>query len=124
MANNPYLIAGLIFVAAIAWGALFTPGMVLLSSGADGVGLPQGLAFGIMNGGWALGAIVGPAVGGLLSDVAGDVFAYGLGALACGARVRRGHPGWHSDPRECQVLFDNIVSALAHGECQEMNRTG
>ena len=84
VANNPYLIAGLIFVAAIAWGALFTPGMVLLSSGADGVGLPQGLAFGLMNGGWALGAIIGPALGGLLSDVAGDVFAYGLGALACG----------------------------------------
>jgi MFS family permease len=83
-ANDPYLIGGLVFVAAISWGALFTPGMVLLSSGADNVGLPQGLAFGLMNGGWALGAIVGPALGGFLSDVAGDVFAYGLGALACG----------------------------------------
>ncbi len=82
-ANEPFLIAGLAFVAAVSWGALFTPGMVLLSSGADGVGMPQGLAFGLMNGGWALGAIVGPALGGFLSDVAGDVFAYGLGALAC-----------------------------------------
>ena len=82
-ADEPFLIAGLAFVAAIAWGALFTPGMVLLSSGADGVGMPQGLAFGLMNGGWALGAIVGPALGGFLSDFAGDVFAYGLGALAC-----------------------------------------
>jgi MFS family permease len=84
VANDPFLIGGLAFVAAVSWGALFTPGIVLLSAGADGVGLPQGLAFGLMNGGWALGAIIGPALGGFLSDVAGDTFAYGLGALACG----------------------------------------
>ncbi len=81
-ADNAWLIAALAFLGAISWGALFTPGMVLLSSGADGVGLPQGLAFGIMNGGWALGAIIGPAVGGALSDIGGDFLAYGLGALA------------------------------------------
>jgi MFS family permease len=81
-ANQAFLIAGLAFFAAIAWGALFAPGMWLLSHGAENVGLPQGLAFGILNGGWALGAIIGPAVGGALSDAAGDPVAYGLGALA------------------------------------------
>ncbi len=81
-ADNAWVIAALAFLGAISWGALFTPGMVLLSSGADGVGLPQGLAFGLMNGGWALGAIIGPALGGALSDLGGDFLAYGLGALA------------------------------------------
>ena len=58
------------------------PGWCCSRSGADGVGLPQGLAFGLMNGGWALGAIIGPALGGALSDFGGDFLAYGLGALA------------------------------------------
>lgn len=82
-ANEPLLIAGLALYAGLAWGTLFTPGMTLLSSGAEEVGLPQAIAFAVMNAAWAAGAIVGPALGGTLGEAAGDPVAYGLGALAC-----------------------------------------
>lgn len=82
-AGDPFLIAGLALLASISWGTLFTPGMALLSAGAESVGLPQALAFGLMNAAWASGAMIGPAVGGTLGGVFGDPVAYGLGALAC-----------------------------------------
>jgi MFS family permease len=82
-AGQPWLIAVLALFAAVAWGALFTPGMALLSSGADDVGLPQGIAFAIMNAAWATGAVIGPGFGGALGERLGDPVAYGLGALAC-----------------------------------------
>jgi MFS family permease len=82
-ADTAFLIAGLVVVGAVAYGANFTPGLSLLSRGAERVGLPQGLAFGIMNGAWAVGAAIGPALGGALGDSFGDPVTYGLGALAC-----------------------------------------
>lgn len=82
-ADSPWLIAFLALVASIAWASLFTPGMTLLSGGAERVGLPQAQAFGLMNAAWATGAIVGPALGGVLGEAVGDPVAYGLGALAC-----------------------------------------
>ena len=82
-ADAAFLIGGLVLAAALAYGANFTPGLALLSDGAERAGLPQGLAFGVMNAGWALGAALGPSVGGALGDAAGDPVAYGLGALAC-----------------------------------------
>ena len=84
-AGEPFLIAGLALVAAIAYGTLFVPAFLLLADGADRVGLPQSLAFGIMNMGWAGGAFVGPALGGAIGDAVGDPVAYGLGATACAA---------------------------------------
>ena len=94
-ADDPYVITVIALAASIAWGTLFTPGMTLLSAGAESVGLPQALAFGIMNAAWASGAILGPALGGALGDAFGDPVAYGLGAVACAATygaLRR----WHS----------------------------
>ena len=82
-ADSAFLIGGLVLAAAIAYGANFTPGLALLSDGAETAGLPQGLAFGVMNAGWALGAALGPSFGGVVGDAAGDPLAYGLGALAC-----------------------------------------
>ncbi|MDQ4081749.1 MAG: hypothetical protein M3123_02510, partial [Actinomycetota bacterium] len=74
------------------YGALFTPAMTLLSAGAEGVGVSQSLAFGLMNAAWAAGNFAGPAAGGALGDAAGDAFAYvvaaGLCALTLGALVR------------------------------------
>jgi MFS family permease len=86
-AGDPFLIAGLALVASVSWGTLFTPGMALLSAGAENVGLPQALAFGLMNAAWATGAMVGPSVGGVLGGAFGDPVAYGLGALACAATL-------------------------------------
>jgi MFS family permease len=82
-ADAPALIAGLALAASVAYGTLFTPGLALLSAGAERAGLPQGLGFGIMNAGWAIGATLGPTLGGVLGEELGDPVAYGLAASAC-----------------------------------------
>lgn len=81
------LLALFVLVAAVSWGTLFTPGLALLSDGAERVGLSLPLAYGVMNGAWALGAVSGPALGGLLGETVGDPLAYGVGALACAATL-------------------------------------
>ncbi|MBD0318394.1 MAG: MFS transporter, partial [Thermoleophilia bacterium] len=55
-ADTPALIVAAALAGSLAWGSLFTPGMALLSRAAEGVGLPQALAFGLMNAAWASGA--------------------------------------------------------------------
>ena len=99
-ANHVVLIVALALAASVAWGSLFTPGMTLLSSGAERVGLPQALGFGLMNAAWASGAMVGPAVGGALGDAVGDPVAYGVGALACAATFAA--ILWHSRTRSAR----------------------
>ncbi len=69
--------------------------MTLLSRGAELTGLPQAQAFGLMNAGWATGAILGPALGGALGQAVGDPLAYGLGAVAC-AGTFLAVSRWHS----------------------------
>jgi MFS family permease len=83
-ASKPILIAILIGGAAIAYGSLYTPGMALTSHRAEASGLAQGLAFGIMNSAWAVGALIGPSVGGALAERQGDAVPYLLGAALCG----------------------------------------
>jgi MFS family permease len=77
------VVAVLVVAAAIAFGSLYTPGMTLLSDAAERRGIAAGLAFGAMNGAWAAGNVVGPALGGWLADVAGDSVPYLLLAAAC-----------------------------------------
>ena len=83
----------LIVVAALSYGVLFTPAFALLADGAEEVGLPQGMAFGLMNVAWAVGAVVGPAAGGAIAAATGDwipfVLAAALCAAALGALLRR-----------------------------------
>ncbi len=83
IATEPVVIALLVGAAAITFGAMYTPGMALTSHRADSAGLPQGLAFGIMNSAWALGALIGPALGGVLAETLGDAAPYLLGAVLC-----------------------------------------
>jgi len=82
-AGPALLVAALVIAAGIAYGAFFTPGMALVSDGAERNGIAQGLAFGVMNLGWALGAVIGPAAGGALAESAGDTFPYLLLAVIC-----------------------------------------
>jgi MFS family permease len=83
IATEPIVIALLVGAAAITFGAMYTPSMALTSHRADAAGLPQGLAFGIMNSAWALGALLGPALGGGLAETIGDAAPYLLGAGLC-----------------------------------------
>ena len=66
--------------------------MALISDRAEEAGLAQGLAFGVMNLGWALGAALGPAAGGALAQAGGDVVPYLLLALLCLATLAYSQP--------------------------------
>jgi MFS family permease len=83
VARDPALIALLVLAAGITYGAFYTPGMALISHGAERVGVAQGLAFGLMNACWGVGALVGPAAGGALAGVAGDSTPYVILAGLC-----------------------------------------
>ena len=75
--------APLVVLAGAAFGALFTPSFALISEGAERSGLPQGIAFGLMNGAWAFGAMVGPAAAGVIAAATGDAVPFLLGACVC-----------------------------------------
>ncbi len=79
--------APLVVVAGAAFGALFTPSFALISEGAERSGLPQGIAFGLMNGAWALGAMVGPAAAGAIATATGDPVPFLLAACVCVAAL-------------------------------------
>lgn len=82
-AHRPLVYVPLIVVASLAYGILFAPGLPLIADGADEAGVPQGLAFGMMNAAWAVGAVVGPAAGGALGEAAGDRLPFVVSAAAC-----------------------------------------
>jgi MFS family permease len=83
VARDPYAISFLAVLAAISFGAFYTPGMALVSDRAEVVGLSQAIGFGIMNTAWALGNMSGPALAGTIADVAGDGVPYVLAAVLC-----------------------------------------
>src|SRR4051794_10180768 len=80
---RPLVYAPLVVLAGMAFGALFTPAFVLISDGAQRARLAQGMAFGVMNAAWALGAVIGPSAAGAIADVTGDWIPYLLAATAC-----------------------------------------
>jgi MFS family permease len=80
---RPLFYAPLVVVAGTAYGVLFTPAFALIADGADQVGMPQGMAFGLMNAAWASGALLGPAAGGAIASGAGDVVPFVVSAGLC-----------------------------------------
>jgi len=57
----------------------------MIADGADGAGLAQGMAFGLMSAAWATGAVAGPAAGGAIANAAGDWIPFALDAALCGS---------------------------------------
>jgi MFS family permease len=84
---RPLVYVPLVILAGGSFGVLFTPSFALIAEGAERVGLPQGMAFGLMNAAWASGALVGPAVGGAVADAFGDVVPFVIAAGLCGAAL-------------------------------------
>ena len=84
---RPLAYVPLIVLAGGAYGALFTPAFALIAEGAERSGLPQGMAFGLMNAAWALGALVGPAAGGAVAAATGDVVPFLVAAGLCAAAL-------------------------------------
>jgi len=80
---RPLVYVPILVAASGAYGALFTPAFALIAEGADRSGLPQGMAFGLMNAAWAAGALVGPAAGGAVADASGDVVPFAVAAALC-----------------------------------------
>jgi MFS family permease len=82
LAPAPVLVAVLI-VGMPAYGTLFAPAAAMLSTGADRLGLHQGIAFGLANLAWASGQAVAAAASGALAQATSDVVPYSLLAAAC-----------------------------------------
>ena len=82
-ARDPYPVAVLTVLAAITFGAFYTPGMALVSDRTESAGLSQAIGFGIMNTAWALGNMSGPALAGAVAESAGDAVPYVLAAALC-----------------------------------------
>jgi MFS family permease len=77
------LYALFVVLASLTYGALFTPAFALIADGAEHAGLAQGMAFGMMNAAWALGAVVGPAAGGAIAQATGDEIPFLIAAGIC-----------------------------------------
>ncbi len=101
LAPLPYAV--MIVVASIAYGVLYTPAFTLIAAGADHVGLAQGLAFGMMNAAWALGAMAGPAGAGALAAATGESIPFLAALVLCLASLgliarRARRPRLHVQP--------------------------
>jgi predicted MFS family arabinose efflux permease len=86
-ADSGAALALLVVLGAFSFGALFTPGLTLIASGAEKAGVAQALAFGAMSAAWALGNIIGPAGGGALARGTSDGAAFMVGAAVCVATL-------------------------------------
>ena len=87
VAHDPWAVAALAMLAAVAFGGFYTPGMALVSDRSEQAGLTQALGFGIMNTAWALGNMTGPAIAGTVADATGDAVPYLLAACLCAATL-------------------------------------
>jgi MFS family permease len=107
--GRPLVYVPLIVLAAMAYGVLFTPAFALIADGAEHVGLAQGMAFGLMNAAWAVGAMIGPAAGGAIAGATGDWIPFVLAAALCAsalAVLRSAHEG-------AAVLIDGLPGDAA-----------
>jgi MFS family permease len=81
--GRPLVYVPFFLVATLSFGVLFTPALALIADGAEDAGVAQGLAFGVMNAAWAVGAVVGPSAGGAIADATGDAVPFVLCGAAC-----------------------------------------
>jgi predicted MFS family arabinose efflux permease len=70
------VVAFLVVIAYLAFGAFYTPGMTMLASAAEARALDYGYAFALVNLAWAPGQTVGSALGGVVADLSSDAVAY------------------------------------------------
>ncbi len=95
IATEPLVVAVLVVAASVTFGGFYTPGMALVADRAERAGLSQGIGFGVTNTAWAIGALIGPALGGALAEAFGDPVPYLLAAARCAVTLlaaRRGSP--------------------------------
>jgi len=107
--SRPLVYVPLVVLASTSYGVLFTPAFALIANGAEEIGLAQGMAFGLMNAAWAIGAMVGPAAGGAIAQATGDWIPFVLAAALCAsalAALRSAH-------ERAAVLVDRLPGDAA-----------
>jgi MFS family permease len=82
LSSAPWLIAVLI-AGTPFYGTLFAPASALVASGAQGLGLNQGIAFALSNLTWAAGQAVAASASGALAQATSDLVPYSLLTAAC-----------------------------------------
>lgn len=90
-----WVLAPMVVLAVVVIGSLYTPAMALLSDGASGAGLDQGMAFALVNLTWAGGQVLGAIAGSGVAEATSDAVPYLLLAAAMAAAligVRRRAP--------------------------------
>jgi MFS family permease len=80
---SAWVLVPALIVGTPSFGTLFTPAMTLVSEGAQGQGLEQGLAFGLANLAWAAGQAVAASGSGALAQATSDLVPYSLLAAVC-----------------------------------------
>ena len=81
--ERAWLLGLIMILAAPAIGILWSPAMAMLSDGAEGAGVDQGLAFGFVNLGWGLGHTLGGTAGPALAEATSDAVTYSVLAAIC-----------------------------------------
>ena len=82
-----WLLGALVLAAAAIAGTMWAPAMALLSDGAERSGLPQGMAFGLINLAWGSGQVGGSAGGAALADATTDTVPYLVLAVLAAATL-------------------------------------
>lgn len=85
--STPAGLVPLAIVGALAFGAFYAPGLAMISQSAERAGLAQGIAFGVMNGAWAAGNVIGPAAAGAISQAGSDAAPWLACAGLCAATL-------------------------------------
>jgi MFS family permease len=78
-----WLLIAVLVLGIPFYGALFAPASALVSDGATGLGLNQGLAFALSNLTWAAGQSVAASASGALAQATSDLVPYALLGAAC-----------------------------------------
>ena len=81
--DERYVLAATIVFADVCFGMFYTPGLTLLTHGAEERGLDYGYAFALVNVAWAPGQAGGAAAGGAIAEATSDAVPY-LGLAAIG----------------------------------------
>ena len=82
LASAPWLI-GVLIAGMPFYGTLFAPASALVASGAQGLGLNQGIAFALSNLTWAAGQSIAASASGALAQATSDLVPYTVLTVAC-----------------------------------------
>jgi MFS family permease len=99
--HRAFLLAALVVLGGVAFGAFFTPGMTLLANVAERRGLHAGYTSALINLAWAPGQTLGAAGSGALAHATGDAVPYLLLSALCVLSLAvlwptRRSPAWSS----------------------------